>query len=122
MKAYKQLDPQAHHSWRMWQGTVSGKAGITFDHDTCGDAMGEHDYKALNGEVKELKTQVKDQSKELQVVEVIAVSPSHLHFVQRAGDAGPLLGCKVELFQKHMHTTMRRSDGGRLTFCVCRAS
>ena len=31
MKAYKQLDPQAHHSWRMWQGTVSGKAGIVFD-------------------------------------------------------------------------------------------
>lgn len=30
MTAYRQLDPQAHHSWRMWQGTVSGKAGITF--------------------------------------------------------------------------------------------
>jgi hypothetical protein len=33
MKAYKQLDPQAHHSWRMWQGTVSGKAGIVFDRE-----------------------------------------------------------------------------------------
>jgi hypothetical protein len=31
MNAYSQLDAQAHHSWRMWQGTLSGKAGITFD-------------------------------------------------------------------------------------------
>jgi hypothetical protein len=38
--------------------------------ETCGDAMGEHDYKELNSDVKELKEKVHDQSKELQVVEV----------------------------------------------------
>ncbi len=31
MHGYKTLDPEAHHAWRMWQGTMSGKAGVTFD-------------------------------------------------------------------------------------------
>lgn len=38
--------------------------------ETCGDAMGEHDYKKLDNDVTELKEKVHDQSKELQVVEV----------------------------------------------------
>lgn len=87
MKAYKQLDPQAHHSWRMWQGTVSGKAGIVFDQETCGDAMGEHDYKELDSDVKELKDKVHDQSKELQVVEGILMMSMGYYF---KGDAAKL--------------------------------
>ena len=47
MQGYTALDPQAAHKWRMWQGTVSGKGGVTFDSDDCGESMGEKGYSDL---------------------------------------------------------------------------
>ena len=41
MDAYEALYPDAAQSWRLWQGTLSGKAGVTFDAQNCGEAMGE---------------------------------------------------------------------------------
>lgn len=55
MHAYKTLDAQAHLAWRHWQGTLSGKCGITFSDDSCGDAQGEHGYNSLKNKVQELQ-------------------------------------------------------------------
>jgi hypothetical protein len=41
MDAYEALYPEAAQSWRLWQGTLSGKAGVTFEAENCGEAMGE---------------------------------------------------------------------------------
>jgi hypothetical protein len=41
MDAYEALYPDAAQSWRLWQGTLSGKAGVTFDSENCGETMGE---------------------------------------------------------------------------------
>ena len=41
MDAYETLYPEAAQSWRLWQGTLSGKAGVTFEAKNCGEAMGE---------------------------------------------------------------------------------
>ena len=41
MDAYEALYPEAAQSWRLWQGTLSGKAGVTFDSENCGESMGE---------------------------------------------------------------------------------
>ncbi len=57
LEAYKELDPAAEQAWRHWQGTLSGKCGITFEDDTCGDSMGEHNFQALESRVKDLQSQ-----------------------------------------------------------------
>ena len=41
MNGYEALYPDAAQSWRLWQGTLSGKAGVTFESDSCGESMGE---------------------------------------------------------------------------------
>jgi hypothetical protein len=60
MHAYKTLDPGAELAWRHWQGTLSGKCGITFEDDTCGDSVGEHGYSSLNKKVKELESRAQE--------------------------------------------------------------
>jgi len=65
MKAYDVLDTQAAHKWRMWQGTISGKGGVTFDSSDCGESMGEKSYSNLKGEVGELKDVVNEQQTEI---------------------------------------------------------
>lgn len=39
MEGYKHLDWYAYHAWRHWQGTLSGKCGITFENDQCGESV-----------------------------------------------------------------------------------
>jgi len=65
MKAYDVLDPQAAHKWRLWQGTISGKGGVTFDSSDCGESMGEKSYSDLKGEVDSLKDVVNEQQSEI---------------------------------------------------------
>jgi len=65
MQAYDVLDPQAAHKWRLWQGTVSGKGGVTFDSADCGESMGEKSYADLKGEVHNLKSVVSEQQSEI---------------------------------------------------------
>lgn len=60
MHAYKSLDPGAELAWRHWQGTLSGKCGITFEKDSCGDSMGEHGFGKLKGQVKELEKRAEE--------------------------------------------------------------
>lgn len=65
MQAYETLDPQAAHKWRLWQGTVSGKGGVTFDSEDCGESMGEKSYSDLKNEVHELRGVVGEQQEEI---------------------------------------------------------
>ena len=68
MQAYDVLDAQAAHRWRLWQGTISGKGGVTFDSSDCGESMGEKSYSDLKGEVNELKDVVSEQQTEISYV------------------------------------------------------
>ena len=40
MQAYAQIDASAELAWRSWQGALSGKCGISFKDEACGDSMG----------------------------------------------------------------------------------
>jgi hypothetical protein len=51
------------------QGTASGKCGVTFSAETCGDSVGESGYQELQKQVQGLETQAKENSK---VVNAIA--------------------------------------------------
>uniref|UniRef100_A0A6U5AK50 Uncharacterized protein n=1 Tax=Hemiselmis andersenii TaxID=464988 RepID=A0A6U5AK50_HEMAN len=66
LHGYKTLDPEAHHAWRMWQGTMSGKAGVTFDGHGCGDAMGQKSYEGLKDQVGQLERTLEMQSFEIE--------------------------------------------------------
>ena len=39
MDGYQAIDLYAYHAWRHWQGTLSGKCGITFEEDRCGESV-----------------------------------------------------------------------------------
>jgi hypothetical protein len=66
LEAYKFASPRAEHAWRMWQGTMSGKCGVTFDEKSCGEAVGEHAYKALKSRVGELEDVAKENENDLE--------------------------------------------------------
>jgi hypothetical protein len=57
MHTYVQIDKPAELAWRSWQGTLSGKCGITFRDKDCGGSMGESVYRELSSEVEKLKRQ-----------------------------------------------------------------
>ena len=40
LEGYATLYPEAAHAWRMWQGTLSGKTGVTFEDQSCGESTG----------------------------------------------------------------------------------
>jgi len=69
IQGYEQLDPSAGDAWRNWQGTASGKCGVSFAAESCGDSVGESSYKALESQVKGLESQANENS---QVVKAIA--------------------------------------------------
>jgi len=69
MDAYEALYPEAAQSWRLWQGTLSGKAGVTFDSQNCGESMGEKGYTDLNSQVDSLKKVIETQSSEITTLE-----------------------------------------------------
>jgi hypothetical protein len=55
LAGYKYASPAVEHSWRLWQGTLSGKCGVTFETDSCGESMGEHGLKVLQKSVDSAK-------------------------------------------------------------------
>mmetsp|Transcript_4720 Transcript_4720/g.14401 ORF Transcript_4720/g.14401 Transcript_4720/m.14401 type:complete len:330 (+) Transcript_4720:44-1033(+) len=69
MDAYEALYPEAAQSWRLWQGTLSGKAGVTFDSENCGDSMGEKGYTDLTKKVSGLENVIETQSQEILTLE-----------------------------------------------------
>ncbi|EKX34194.1 hypothetical protein GUITHDRAFT_147378 [Guillardia theta CCMP2712] len=54
MEAYEAIDANVSHQWRLWQGTLSGKAGVTFEDESCGNSVGEKGYNQLKKEVGDL--------------------------------------------------------------------
>ncbi|KAJ1472394.1 hypothetical protein T484DRAFT_1840483, partial [Baffinella frigidus] len=71
MDGYQQLYPHAAHAWRTWQGTLSGKAGVTFQDKSCGAPMGEKGYGDLKNKVDGLEETVNDQNSEIQYLEAM---------------------------------------------------
>ena len=91
IQGYEQLDASAGDAWRNWQvyfaiqslfmrysnqlsarvsqGTASGKCGVSFAAESCGDSVGESSYKELESQVKGLASQADENS---QVVKAIA--------------------------------------------------
>ena len=69
MDGYQQLYPTAYHAWRNWQGTLSGKAGVTFETQSCGAPMGSKSYSDLESKVSGLQDTVQDQNQEIQYLE-----------------------------------------------------
>jgi len=55
LDAYKFADPTAEHAWRMWQGTLSGKCGVTFEEHNCGESVGEKGFTDLKKQVGDLE-------------------------------------------------------------------
>jgi len=55
LAGYKYASPAVEHSWRLWQGTLSGKCGVTFETDSCGESMGEHGLNVLQKSVDSAK-------------------------------------------------------------------
>jgi len=66
LDAYKFADPTAEHSWRLWQGTMSGKCGVTFEDDNCGESVGEHGFRELEDTVGDMKGVVADNQQNLE--------------------------------------------------------
>ena len=67
LDAYKHADPSVEHQWRMWQGTMSGKCGVTFEADNCGEAVGEHGFRELENQVDDLKKTAAQNQDNIQV-------------------------------------------------------
>jgi hypothetical protein len=69
MEGYQTLYPQAYHAWRMWQGTLSGKTGVTFDDDSCGESTGEKPFSDLKDEVGQLEDVIQQQQYDIAYLE-----------------------------------------------------
>jgi len=94
MDGYKTLDPEAHHAWRMWQGTLSGKAGVTFSDDDCGEAMGEKGYEGLKDQVSDLENIVSNQAWEIQKLQY----PEYFGYYK--GQTSPQLAARQKTQQR----------------------
>ncbi len=51
------------------QGTASGKCGVTFAEQSCGDSVGEHTYNELQNSVKQLSAQASQNSQIVHALE-----------------------------------------------------
>merc|ERR1711966_35752 len=69
LDGYQALYPHAYHAWRMWQGTLSGKSGVTFDDESCGESEGEKGYNEIKDEVSQLERTIEDQSYDIQYLQ-----------------------------------------------------
>ena len=69
MEGYQTLYPEAYHAWRMWQGTLSGKTGVTFDDDSCGESTGEKPFNDLQEEVGQLEGVIQQQQYDIAYLE-----------------------------------------------------
>ncbi|EKX31298.1 hypothetical protein GUITHDRAFT_149395 [Guillardia theta CCMP2712] len=65
MQAYQYAEPQAEQAWRQWQGTLSGKCGIVFEDEDCGQSVGEHEFNALNSKVDAIEDQAERNEDEI---------------------------------------------------------
>ena len=55
LAAYAAAAPEAEHAWRMWQGTMSGKCGVTFAQQSCGESVGEAGFSDLKAKIGQLE-------------------------------------------------------------------
>jgi len=62
MEGYEALDAEAAQAWRLWQGAASGKCGVTFESESCGDAMGEKKYTELENDVTRLAAEAESNA------------------------------------------------------------
>lgn len=69
LQGYSTLYPEAYHAWRMWQGTLSGKAGVTFDDESCGESTGEKPFNDLKDEVGSLENVIQQQQYDISYLE-----------------------------------------------------
>lgn len=69
MDGYQSLYPEAYHAWRMWQGTLSGKTGVTFDDDSCGESTGEKPFNDLTNKVGQLEDVIQQQQYDIAYLE-----------------------------------------------------
>lgn len=69
LQGYEALDANAEQAWRNWQGTASGKCGVTFAEESCGDSVGEHSYNELQKSVKQLSVQANQNSQIVDALE-----------------------------------------------------
>lgn len=96
MDAYEALYPEAAQSWRLWQGTLSGKAGVTFDSENCGDSMGEKGYNDLTKKVSGLENVIETQSQEILTLEsYLAYGGNPYYYYYFKSHPGALKGGKV---------------------------
>jgi hypothetical protein len=109
MGAYEALAPRQARAWRLWQGALSGKAGVEFAAEGCGEAVGEGPYKALRKEVSVLRPPFK-------LPRVILVCSLVLARAQAAKCGG--VGSEGTLFQSSQigrcRTKSRRLFGYRI--------
>jgi len=69
LQGYQTLYPEAYHAWRMWQGTLSGKTGVTFDDESCGESTGEKPFNDLKDEVGSLEGVIQQQQSDIAYLE-----------------------------------------------------
>jgi len=69
MQGYQTLYPEAYHAWRLWQGTLSGKAGVTFDDQSCGESTGEKPFNDLKHQVGSLEDVIQQQQSDISYLE-----------------------------------------------------
>lgn len=88
MDGYQQLYPHAAHAWRTWQGTLSGKAGVTFQDKSCGAPMGEKGYGDLKNKVGTAPPLSLHRTRPTRLTRLNTVEPC----VQQSTQQGPLEG------------------------------
>ena len=87
LDAYKVADPAVEHAWRMWQGTMSGKCGVTFETNNCGESMGEHEFHALESDVQSIKKTAAQNQDDIQYMANAAYYNNQYYSGQNSYDA-----------------------------------
>ena len=63
LEGYDTLAPAAARMWRLWQGGLSGKAGIEFAVEGCGEPAGERVYDRTRSQIRSVVTSVVQQQR-----------------------------------------------------------